>query len=492
MDLAITIDPESKLPLYRQLYEEVRRLVLTGRLLPGQRLPSTRRLARSLRLGRITVIESYEQLISEGYLQAKRGSGTFVSQQLPEDLLRPSSVQFALSADKGVLPFLQLSSYGASLTDSEPFEPPISASLISFRFGQPETEKLPLGQWRKLWSRHCRLGHHAVFNFTYDSLGYKPLREAIVRYVVRTRALQCEADQVIIVNGTLQAINLLTHILIERGDRVVIEEPSFLDVRRIFQSHGAQLLPIPVDESGIMVEKLPACSSPKIKLVHTTPSHQFPTGAVLSLPRRLELLAWASASGVLIIEEDYDSDYRYAGRPIPALQGLDRSGSVIYIGNFSEALFPALPIGYMVVPIALVHVLSRAKWLADRQSPLLEQHVLTDFINEGHLERHIRCMRVLYEQRRQTLVHSLLQNLGEQVTILGDKAGIHLVVRLHSHLSDEEIINRAAQAGVGLCNTRPYYLTAAYPGEFLLGYAHLDEQKIAVGVRQLSEVLMNR
>lgn len=236
-----------------------------------------------------------------------------------------------------------------------------------------------------------------------------------------------------------------------------------------------------------MVKELVTYPAANVKLVYVTPSHQFPTGAVLSLPRRLELLAWVQQTGTLIVEDDYDSEYRYGDRPIPAMQGLGQS-DVIYIGTFSKVLFPSLRIGYLVVPPILAPVFTRAKWLTDRQSPLLEQYVLTDFINEGHLERHIRRMRNLYDQRRRALVQALILHLGEQVTILGENAGIHLMVRLHTKLSDEAVIHRAAQVGVGLVSAQPYCLKVKRTGEFLLGYADLDEQQIQEGIHRLAQI----
>ena len=485
MNLVIAFDPQSPLSLQRQLCENLRRLILTGKLLPSQRLPSTRELATSLGISRNTAIESYEQLKSEGYLQTIAGSGTFVCQQLPDDLGQPlPATEDSKTVERSTQP--QLSIYGASLTDTEPFTSWLPESPINFCYGRPALDQVPLKQWSRLWSRYCRMANRAMLDYAPDSLGYQPLREAIAQYLARSRSVKCHADQVIIVNGSLQAVNLVARVLIERGDWIAIEEPGFIDIRRLFQAQGAQLLPISVDESGIVVEHLLKASKPV--LLHVTPSHQSPRGVVLSLPRRLELLTWAAQTGATIIEEDFDSEYRYSGRPVPALQGLDRSNAVIYVKDFSEVLFPALRIGYLVVPPPLVHVLARANWLAARQAPLLEQHVLTDFINEGHLERHVRRMRSLYSQRRRTLVEALTHYLG-QIEIISNDAGMHLTVRFHTGLSDAEIIERAASLGFGLSSTRPYYLGGGTPGEFLLGYADLSEDKLVEGVERLAKVL---
>ena len=485
MDLAITLDGNA-VPLHRQLYEELRRAILSGRLLPRQRIPSTRSLAKSLGISRTTVTQSYEQLLSEGYLQTIVGSGTFVSAQLPDDLLRSTPVE---EAQKIARKQIKLSKYAADLsaTDipgiTEPDAP------ISFRYGRPAFDQFPIELWRKLLSRHCRSDLNWL-DYATDPLGYKPLRQAIARYLSRSRAVQCEPDQVMITNGTQQALYLVTRLLINPGEAIALEEPGYLGARRTFLTQGAKLLPVAVDESGLVVQYLANYPPESIKLVYVTPSHQFPTGAVLSLPRRLELLSWAQQTGTMIIEDDYDSEYRYGDRPIPALQGLDQSDLVLYIGTFSKVLFPSLRIGYLVLPQSLIPVFTRAKWLADRHSPLLEQAVLADFIEEGHLERHIRQMRTHYDQRRQALVQALNFHLGERATILGDNAGIHLMVRLHTNLSDEEIILRAAQVGVGMVTAQPHYLKANRTGEFIFGYSELTAQQLQEGIRRLAQVLV--
>jgi GntR family transcriptional regulator/MocR family aminotransferase len=292
-----------------------------------------------------------------------------------------------------------------------------------------------------------------------------------------------------IVGGSQQGLDLITRLLIDRSDWIAVENPGYLGARRAFLAQGAKLFPVSVDQSGLIVNELKAGIIPNIKLLYVTPSHQFPTGAVLSLPRRLELLAWAQKSGVMIIEDDYDSEYRYGERPIPALQGLDQGNSIIYLGTFSKVLFPALRLGYLVLPENLVHVFSRAKWLADRQCSLLEQYVLTDFITEGHLERHIRRMRSLYNQRRQTLVQSLSTHFGDRIDIMGENAGMHLMVKINTKIHDDEIVKGAALANVGIGAAYPQYLKDSPGSEFIFGYAELNEQQIQEGVRRLAEVI---
>ncbi|HZS05380.1 MAG TPA: PLP-dependent aminotransferase family protein [Blastocatellia bacterium] len=489
MDFVIPLDNQSTAPLHRQLSDELRRAILTGRLVPGERLPSTRAMAGLLGVSRVTVTQSYEDLISEGYLQAAHGSGTFICQQLPEELLRPAPLRSDSRAARTTGRAWRLSAYGGSIGCAESAGEATNRHLISFRYGTPSFEQFPWRQWGRLLSRHARAASRTVFDYHADESGYRPLREAIARYLARARAARCAADQVVIVSGSQQGLDLIARLLLDRGDQVAVEDPCYLGARRIFEATGARLFSVPVDESGIEVERLTARSVPQIKLVYVTPSHQFPTGALLSLPRRLALIAWAEQRGAVIVEDDYDSEYRYGGRPVPALQGLDQSGSVIYVGTFSKVMFPSLRIGYLVVPSGVARVFARARWLADRQSPMLEQCALADFINEGHLERHIRRMRTLYDRRRQALVRALASHFGGRVTVMGESAGMHLMARLQTGIGDEEVIARAARAGVEMISARPNYLRGRPAGEFIFGYSDLSERKILEAVRRLDRAL---
>jgi GntR family transcriptional regulator / MocR family aminotransferase len=486
MDFAIVLDHQSETPLYQQLYDELRQAILNGRLLPRQRLPSTRAIAQSLSISRTTATQSYERLQSEGYLETIVGSGTYVCAQLPDDLMQSISVPTPSPFQPLTVP---LSRYGATLAQT-PFTLQSEPALpISFRYGRPALTEFPLQLWRKLLSRRC-CADSDWLNYATDFQGYFPLRQAIAQYLRRYRAVRCQPEQIVMTNGTQQGLDLILRLLMEADDTMdtmAIEDPGYLSARRIFQSHGAKLIPIQIDESGISVEQLAQC--PSIRLVYVTPSHQFPTGATLSLPRRLELLTWAQQTGTLILEDDYDSEYRYGDRPIPALQGLDQAQSVLYLGTFSKVLFPALRIGYLVLPLNLVNLFAQAKWLSDRQLPTLEQQVLTDFIAEGHLESHIRKMRSRYDRCRQVLVQELTAQFGDRVAIFGEKAGIHLMVRLQTHLSDQEITARAANVGVGLMSARSQYLGLGGDGEFIFGYGELSETQIQTGIQRLAQAI---
>lgn len=485
MDLAIVLDKTISSPLHQQLYEELRQAILTGKLCPGEKLPSTRTLAQSLGVSRGTVKLGYEQLLNEGYLESALGSGTFVCHQISDQSLPTLPSQ---SSCPGNLKTVGLSQYAQNFATRSLPQRSLSKPEIDFCYWQPAFDHFPLQTWRQITNRHLQSSD--LLDYSSDPLGYKDLREAIAHYLVRSRAVRCDAEQVMLVNGTQQALDLIARLFIDPGDRVVMEDPGYLSARRVFQSQGAEMLPISVDSSGLRVEHLQSISNP-VKLIYTTPSHQFPTGAILSLPRRLELIAWAQQRGTLIIEDDYDSEYRYGEKPLPAMQGLDQNYSVVYIGTFSKVLFPGLRMGYIVVPPGLVKTFAQVKRLIDRHSPLLEQYVLADFINEGHFDRHLRRMRTLYHQRWQTLINALEKELGEQVTILGNAAGIHLMVQLHTGLGDDEVIIRAAQIGVGLMSAASFYFTKkSRRGQFLLGYANLEKEQIQEGVCRLAQVLV--
>jgi GntR family transcriptional regulator/MocR family aminotransferase len=484
MELALSLDRTAAVPLYQQLAEALRQAVLYKRLKPHQQLPPSRVLAQSLAISRVTVTQSYDQLVSEGYLETRPGAGTFVCGQLPEAYLQTDAVEQSLAAP-GEPP--QLSRFAMNLQGVPHLQGPQPPCRISFRYGNPSTDAFPMTRWRRLLARHC---HHAPDRLHYSTVGagYLPLRQAIADYLGRSRAVQCRPEQVIIVNGSQQALDLIARLTLDPGDWVAMEDPGYLGARYCFSGQGANLQPIPVDADGLDVAVLRQCRQP-FKLLYITPSHQFPTGATLSLARRLALLQWAGETGTLILEDDYDGDYRYGDRPIPALQGLDRRQTVIYVGTFSKTLFPALRLGYLVVPPAWIPLVSRAKWLCDRQSPLLEQYALTDFLTEGHFERHIRRMRHRYDQRRQVLVQALRDGFGDLATLMGANAGIHLMVRLETPWPDPVVVQRAAQGDVGISSARGYYLTPPQSGQFIFGYSQLDAAQIAQGIQTLAQVL---
>jgi GntR family transcriptional regulator/MocR family aminotransferase len=320
--------------------------------------------------------------------------------------------------------------------------------------------------------------------------GHAPLRQALADYLRRARGVLCDPGQIIVVNGSQQALDLVARVLLDPGDRVVIEEPHYQGARFAFLATGARLVPARVDAEGLDVRGLPAAAR-SARLVYVTPSHQFPTGVVMPLGRRLGLLSWAKRGGAHIVEDDYDSEYRYEGRPIEAMQGLDRAGRVIYMGTFSKVLFPALRIGYLVLPAPLVEPFQAAKWLTDRHTSTLEQEVLAEFIRDGSFERHLRRSRTCYAARRAALLQALADYLPKRAEVIGANAGLHLLVWLRgvSPHTVDRLVQRAAGVGVGLYPIAPYYLRPPRRVGFLLGYAALTEGAIRNGIRRLAGVL---
>ena len=479
MRAAISIDSASSIPVHRQIYQAWRDGILRGRFAPKARVPSTRELAGALRVARSTVTQAYEQLIAEGYLQTQRGSGTFVCSVLPEKLLHAKPAP-KLKTHTPTAP--RLSEYGARLFDDFDY-PRKQPGWISFSHWWPDQEQFPSASWRRLTMRQLRRESPDVFNYAQHAQGYEPLRREIASYVSRFRAASCTADQVIVVNGSQQGLDLCARLLFDPGDEIAVENPGYLGARRVFLAAGAKLRPVPVDDEGIDCRAL----DKKTRVVYVTPSHQFPTGVAMSLQRRLELIVWARQANAIVIEDDYDSEYRYSGTPLPSLQGLSADTPVIYCGTFSKVMFPGLRIGYLIVPPKLVSAFRRAKWLADRNTPVLEQAVLADFLGEGHLERHIRRMRRIYASRREALIESLFRYFGASATVYGDAAGMHAMVRIDDRSVGGLVIEeRAIKNKVHLRSARDYYLSGAPPNEFVFGFATLGERSIREGIRRLA------
>jgi GntR family transcriptional regulator/MocR family aminotransferase len=471
---AITIDPTAATPIHRQIYDVWRIGILAGRFPGGSRVPSTRELAATLAVARSTVTQAYEQLVAEGYLQCIHGSGTFVCRELPDQLpgTRPATPARASSATS-----IRLSRFGAGLRDDFPRRSRLPGH-IDFSYWGPDLAQFPFALWRKLLLRRMRRFDAALFDYADSARGYEPLRAEIAAYVARSRAVQCTPDQVIVVNGSQQALEFCARLLLEPGDTVAFENPGYLGTRRILSAYRARLKPTRVDPEGLVVDDI----DPNARMAYVTPSHQFPTGAALSLARRLALIEWARANGAVVIEDDYDSEYRYSGPPLPAMQGLAADSPVIYCGTFSKVMFPALRIGYVIAPPALIDAFVRAKWLADRHTPLLEQAVLADFLREGHLDRHIRRMRRHYGRRREVLIDELTQRFGDSTRVYGDPAGMHTLVGF----DDPGVRERASMNKVQLVGVGAYYLTKPPHNAFVLGFSALVDRTIREGVKRLA------
>ena len=482
---AIALDRSSCTPLYRQLYDQLREAILSGLLVPGSRLPSTRELANELGMARNTVLNAFDQLHAESYLERRIGDGTYVSRQLPDDLLRPKGEQPVWQKSNRDCPSL---SRWATIVAAMTITPGNYHGMPRpFRAGIPALDAFPYQLWGKLLTRRWKNSAQEILSHT-DSAGYLPLRKAIVSYLATTRAVRCLPEQVIVTSGSQHALQLIANILLDSGDIAWIEDPGFLGARVALSAAGARVIPVPVDADG-MNATVGATHHPKPRLIYVTPSHQYPLGMTMTLSRRLALLKVASDSGAWIIEDDYDSEFRYVGRPLAALQGLDKEQRVIYVGSLSKVLFNSLRIGYIIAPPDLVRACRRARSLSGLQCPVLEQAVLADFIEEGHFARHVRRMRALYADRQQVLIKASSSELDRLLTIQPSAGGMHLVGWLPKGVDDREASAAAFAGGVDVTPLSAYCIEPQSRAALLLGYTGYSPKSIWQGVRQLAAAL---
>jgi GntR family transcriptional regulator/MocR family aminotransferase len=482
---------ESGAPLYRQIYEAIRRFILSGEFAPGRRLPSSRALAAELKVSRITVVNAYEQLFAEGYLEGKTGSGTFVGAELPDDLLETGARKRAVPARSASSP-LRLSQFGEQLAAKSlsAVRGQIIATFQPFQNGLTAVEEFPFDTWARLAARWQRNPTRQLLGYG-DPQGYKPLRQAIAAHLASARGVNAVPEQIVITSGAQQALDLTARIFITPGDTVLTEDPCYQEARGAFEAAGANIIPVPVDSEGIDITRAPAGGA-RPKFVYVTPSHQYPLGVTMSLPRRLALIEWARSRDAWIIEDDYNSEFRYAGRPLASLQGLDPAGRVIYVGTFSKTIFPSLRLGCLVLPEELVDVFAAARALNDVHSSLIDQAVLAEFIAEGHFARHVRRMRTLYELRQRILLEECRKQLGGLLEVEKADAGMHLVGWLPEGVSDVELSKKAAERGLKLSAVSEYYQVKPVRGGFILGYTAFDERQIKEGVKIIKEVLSGK
>lgn len=471
----ICIHKQDRVPLYQQLYFEIRTRILQGELLPGAALPPTRQLAQELGVARVTVTEAYAQLEAEGFVVSRRGAGTFVAEDLP-----PAGAATAVNSPT-------LSTWGERVLALRPsLSQPLARPEIDFGFGRSFPHIFPYDIWRRLLDRY--LSTDDVMLSRYGSVaGFYPLRQALADYLGQWRGVRGTAEQVVIVNGAQQALDILSRLYLSLKDEVLVESPGYAQALEVFRLFGAALVPLPVDAHGFPVEMIPP--NCRARLIFVTPSNQFPRGGTLPLPRRLALLAWARAHGAFIVEDDYDGELRYEGRPFTALQGLDDDGRVVYLGTFSKVLFPALRLSYVVLPPAMVTPFVQAKGLVDRGAPTLTQAAVADFITEGHFERHLRHLRQAYGQRRQVLVEALDHYMGDKVHFSRTPAGLHVMLYLAAGMVETAVVAQAAEKGVGVYPGAPYHLHHPAPPAILLGFSGLTAEEITEGVRRLAEVI---
>jgi GntR family transcriptional regulator / MocR family aminotransferase len=471
LELPLALDRAAQTPLHQQLCEQLRRAILDGRFSSGTRLPSTRTLAQALGVSRTVTSSAYDELFAEGYLEGRRGSGTYVGKDLPP-LPRPSR------PSSNTLP--RWLRKAPPLASEELFAP----RAIAFRLGVPSISSLPLRIWREAW----RTVTASLPPNSYGPENGDPaLRAALAAYLGRSRGLACTPEDIIITAGATHALDLIMRATLSAGDSVGFEEPGYPAARQIVQAREGRILPIPVDDDGMQVERLPQGLAAPL-LVYTTPSHQYPLGTRLAVSRRLALLTWAQANDSLIVEDDYDSEFRFDTSPLPALASLDDAGRVAYIGTFSKVLTPALRIGYLVAPSRLCERIKQIKHLTDEQVSWPLQQMLADFISQGHLDRHIRRMRHQYAQKRH-IVAQTLAPIAHLARLRGLEAGLHVYLELGPNVNATLVAQLAQQRNVIVTPLDAYYLGPLDRSGLLLGYASLEIPDIIRGVMVLMEII---
>lgn len=484
--LAVGLKREGSASLQRQLYSQIRSLILSGQLASGVRLPSSRTLSGDLKCARNTVLAAFDQLFAEGYLETRHGSGTYIARILPETLLEPSATTNDRHQRANDLP---LSSRGELLASLARESPP---QHIAFSPSLPDVLEFPFEKWHRIHNAIWREPTRSLATH-FDPAGYEPLRIAIANYLRTSRLVECEPSQVVITTGVQHSIDLIARILLNPGDVVWAEDPGYREVRSPLLASGANPVPIPIDSEGLSVID-GARIAPNARMALVTPSHQYPTGVVMSARRRLDLLAHAARAGMWIVEDDYDSEFRYSGEPLAALQGLDRGERVIYVGTLSKVLFPALRLGYLVLPRRIAGRFLKARTTLDVHPPLLEQPVLARFINEGHLSSHIRRMRGIYQQRQQALRESLHRYFGEDLFVGEQRAGLHLLAHMRGNLlagmSDVEAAARARSRGIIVHPLSNYYWGERRTDALLFGFGCVSQKRIPLLVSELSQALM--
>jgi GntR family transcriptional regulator/MocR family aminotransferase len=475
--LRLAIDPTSPERRYRQIYGQLRRSILDGALKPGSRLPSSRALAIDLGVSRATVIQAFEQLAAEGYIRGREGAATYVSVLNHEPDRRPAAPTLA----SGALP----SRRGQAIANlSIEALQGLGETPRAFATGVPALDVFPTEVWGRLLSRRWRSCSPRHLGYG-DPFGFRPLREAIAEYLRAARGVRCQADQILICNGSQQAIDLTLRVTLDPGDLAWLEDPGYDGARNALLGYGAHVVPVSVDADGFDVDQAMRMA-PRARLAYLTPARQVPLGMPLSLPRRLALLRWAAAHGSWIFEDDYDSEFRYASTPLSALQGLDDSGNVIYAGTFSKLMFPALRLAYVVVPPALHDAFHRARLISGYSSPYLEQATMTDFLAEGHFERHVRRMRVLYQSRQHLLLTLLRRQFSDLLDVLPADAGMSLTAWLPKRLNDKRVVQQAAKHDVTLVPVSAFSVRTRPPNGLVFGYGGVREREIRDGVTRLA------
>jgi GntR family transcriptional regulator/MocR family aminotransferase len=480
--LVLLLDPGSDMPLYRQIYLGMRQAMLDGRLAPGSLVPSTRALARDYSVSRTTVLQAYDQLLAEGLLEGVHGAGTRVadlSARTPKRERRasqPAPTQVSRPKSRRARAFQSLN---LGLPTHGPGRP--------FRVGEPALDGFPLELWRRLYAEEWRQLRSSALGAG-DPVGSPRLRQAIAASLSRTRAARVSPEQVLIVRGSQQGIDLVARVLLDPGDTVWMEEPGYFAARAAFAAAGATVVAVPVDVEGLQVDA-GIEAAPSATLAYVTPSHQFPLGMSMTLPRRMELLRWANTRGSWVLEDDYDAEFQYEGRPLPALQGLDEHHRVVYVGTFSKTVFPALRMGYLVVPPDMVEAFSAARQLSDQQASPIDQAVLARFIEEGYFSRHVQRMQRIYRERRDALLELLDRELHDWLHLSTAETGLHLVAHLPPDVDDVQVAKQARERGVDVTPLSFFYSGPALQRGLLFGFACGDIASFIPAISQIQRVL---
>lgn len=475
------IKRDSGTPVFRQVYLQIRLAILSGRLGAGTRLPSTRALAAELGVARTSVVAAYEQLLAEGYVSGKIGSGTYISSELPD-----ATEPLAGRARKPAAP--QKQAIPARAAQFAALAPSTTqAANLPFDAGRALVDVRSTQLWSRL-NRRMLVSIDPVHLGYSDPRGLIELRTAICDHLRTMRAVQCEPDQVIVTSGAQQATDIAIRVLLARDDEAWVEDPGYPITYQALLVAGARIHPVPVDAGGMNIH-VGIRAAPKARVAFVTPSHQHPLGVVLSMARRLELLAWARENRAWIVEDDYDSEFRYSGRPLASLQGLDDSDRVIYVGTYSKALFPGLRMGYVVAPPALVGAFTGARFLMDRHPPSLSQVVLSEFMRGGHYASHIRRTRLVYREARDALVDQLRKKLGDDITVESPDQGRHLIAHLHDGASDTAIERAAGENRLTVRAISRLYRRAPPRSGLMLGFAGFSRDAIARGVSVLAGII---
>jgi GntR family transcriptional regulator / MocR family aminotransferase len=471
IEITFNLSEDGKVPYYVQLYRHIRQEIKNKQIPSGTRLPAIRRLSEHLHISRNTVENAYLQLISEGYVESRPRSGLYVV-ELEEDFSMPDDQVKQAKKQKAA-------------ADMKPKSPDIPAIRCDFRNGTIDLRHFPFSVWNRLTYQTMQ-EHSRQLSFYSDSQGELNLRNHLARYLRLSRGVQCSPEQIIVGAGIQHLLMLLCQLLGTERQTVAVEEPGYNGAKAVFAQLNFQMTPIPLDEDGINLEFLKRSGA---KLVYVTPSHQFPFGMILPIQKRLKLLQWAADNEGLIIEDDYDSEFRYQGRPIPALQGLDTRGSVIYMGTFSKSLLSAIRISYMVLPESLLEIYNKMKTLLEPTASLVHTHTLERFMEEGWWEKHLRRMKNVYQKKHVHLLSVIVHYLGTSVRVIGQHSGLHIVLEVLNGLSESELISKANEKGVKIYSTSQYWMApdSQSAPRVLLGFGGLSENELEEGIRLLQE-----